>query len=321
MKRKILILLLALSAFSSVGIAEDKAVNTGISIDSTYVVRYRKLNDYSTLGIQYGATMSSASVQPTRTMEMIFRPINFGITYTTYCKLFGYMPYFGLQMGLLYTQEAYQYKKKDDGKYPYYVLGATRREMNVLEAPFMALLHYDFWKMRLMLDVGVYGGYRLNVHRDNYPYESLQTEYAEYENSFHPKENRWDFGIKAGGGFALIFDPFEIHITAAYKYSWSNIHKPNTDYKYDESKYYYNWTYPTNIVLSVGLHYQLTRRVGRTRKDLREEARMAVDMKYGKEDIDGDVPEMNGGNTIPANKDKSQEETKDESGEDTENNG
>lgn len=239
------------------------------------VESYSKINDYSLLGVSYGAAISSVSFDPVRNAESVIVPINVGITYTRYGKLFGYMPYFGFQVGLNYSKDAYQFKKNPLTGYQDNILYASKATIETIELPFMAHLHYDFWKMRIMADVGVYGGYRLTVHREYN--ENVSESRKKYENSFHPNENRWDYGIKAGAGIAFIFDPVELHIMGFYKYSWSNLHQPDVDARTMEhtesSKYYYKWSYPTNIILSVGIHYQLTRRIGKTRAEMKREAR------------------------------------------------
>ena len=70
-----------------------------------------------------------------------------------------------------------------------------------------------------------------------------------------------------------MFDPIEIHIKAMYKHSLSSLYNP--DYA---SKYYYRYAYPSNIVISAGLHFQLTKRTGKTKSDLKKQAK---DLVYG----------------------------------------
>lgn len=225
-------------------------------------------NEYSTLGVQYGVAFSTPSFQPVRNTKLVLVPVNVGITYTHYCKLFGYMPYFGVQLGMFYTQDAYEFTTSTSG-YTDNIFGAYKATMQVLEIPALAYFHYDFWKMRIMADVGIFGGYRLTIHREYKPEVSDRS----LENSFAPVENRWDYGIKAGAGFAFIFDPIEIHLTCSYKYSWSNLYQPNY-----LSKYYYKWAYPTNIVVSLGVHYQITKRTGTTTKELKSQAREEAEL-------------------------------------------
>ena len=91
--------------------------------------------------------------------------------------------------------------------------------------------------------------------------------------SFYPFENRWDYGIKGGVGFGLMFDPVEIHINAHLRYGFGSLYEP--DYY---SRYYYRFAYPIDVVISAGIHFQLTKRRGKTSAQLRKEAR---DLVYG----------------------------------------
>lgn len=281
------LLITALSLFISVSaFSAHQADSTAVYADSTLSVidtlelreRYKAINDYSMLGVVYGVNLSTPSFNPVRNTELLFLPINAGITYTRYGKLFGYMPYFGFQASLLYTQEGYRFKESKDDEYTDNILGAYKASMQTLELPVMAHMHFDFWKMRLMVNVGIYGGYRWKIHREYKDY--IPQESRTYTDSFHPNENRWDYGIKGGAGFAFVFDPIEIHFMGYYKYSWSNMHQPNVNARtleHDEmSKYYYRWTYPTNIVIQVGVHYQLTKRTGRSKTYLKNMAKEEV---------------------------------------------
>ena len=70
--------------------------------------------------------------------------------------------------------------------------------------------------------------------------------------------------------------PIEIHLKATYKHSLSSLYEPDKD-----SKYYYKFAYPSNIVISAGVHFQLTKRTGKTKPQLRKEAKELV---YGTEE-------------------------------------
>ena len=52
----------------------------------------------------------------------------------------------------------------------------------------MAHLHFDFWKMKVMANIGIFGGYRLGIQRSNYTSDSYSEQYGEYKNKFHPVE-------------------------------------------------------------------------------------------------------------------------------------
>ena len=230
-------------------------------LDSLDLSRDIPINDYTMIGFQYGVGLSQVSWNPSMQQRFRFIPVNFGFLYTRYGKMFGYMPYFGIQAGVFYGQEGYQFEEDDEGYTPT-VEGATGAIMQVVEVPVMAHCHFDFWKMKLMVNLGLYGGYRLSIERfgDNVP-DNLR-------NNFTDTDLRYDYGIKGGAGFAFVFDPVEIHFTAMYKHSFGSLYQP--DYY---SQYYYRYAYPANFIFSVGVHFQLTKRVGKTKHALRQEAK------------------------------------------------
>ncbi len=225
------------------------------------------------IGLQYGYSMCAVDWNPVKKADSQFLPLNFGILLTGYGKMFNYMPYFGWQLGVFYTQDAYRLQQTVSGSTVVLDLKTKECEavINNIEVPFMAHLHVDFWKMKLMANIGLYAGYRLSIQRSG-PY----VEQA-YVNSFTDYNRRFDYGLKGGAGIGFVFDPIEIHITANIKYSWSSLYKP--DYN---SPYYYRFAYPYYVSLSLGIHYQFTRRQGRTNRELREEARRRVDEMYAK---------------------------------------
>lgn len=246
-----------------------------IVLDTINVNKKTFINDYSMIGVQYGAGLSQVMWNPSQRQEMILMPYNFGVTFTKYGKMFGYMPYFGFQVGVFYGQEGYQFKKNEDTGYTYTIQGADKAIMDVIEVPVLSHMHIDFWKMKVMADIGFYVGYRLNIHRFPFNGEYKNDAYAEMQNSFLETDNRLDYGIKGGVGFGFIFDPVEIHIKAAYKHALSSLYEPD-----HYSKYYYRYAYPSNIIVSVGLHFHLTKRTGRTKAELKKEAKELV---YGTE--------------------------------------
>lgn len=250
-----------------------------IVLDTINVNKKTFINDYSMIGVQYGAGLSQVMWNPSQRQEMILMPYNFGVTFTRYGKMFGYMPYFGFQVGLFYGQEGYQFKKNEDTGYTYTIQGADKAIMDVIEVPVLSHMHIDFWKMKVMADIGFYVGYRLNIHRFPFNGEYKNDSYAAMQDSFLETDNRLDYGIKGGVGFGFIFDPIEIHIKAAYKHALSSLYEPD-----HYSKYYYRYAYPSNIIVSVGLHFHLTKRTGRTKAELKKEAKELV---YGTEGFNG----------------------------------
>jgi hypothetical protein len=272
---------LTLLCICSVTFAQDKAESkpaekkislvekyTDEYLDTVVIKKKLKLNDYSLVGVQYGATLSQMMWNPSQNQKMLLLPVNFGVTYTLYGKMFGYMPYFGFQTGLFYGKEGYQFEYNEDKDYTYKIEGAEKAVFEVLELPVLSHLHIDFWHMKIIAQIGCYVGYRMGIER--FPgITGNVTE--EVRKSFMPYDIRFDYGIKGGVGFGLVFDPIEIHFQAMYKHSLSSLYKP--DYY---SEYYYRFAYPTNIIISAGIHFQLTKRSGMSKQQLKQQAKNIV---------------------------------------------
>lgn len=245
---------------------------TNEQLDTIDVKKKLQINDYVMVGVQYGAGLSQVMWNPSQKQEMLFTPLNFGVTFTKYQKMFGYMPYFGFQGGIFYAREGYQFKYNENTDYIYTVEGAEKAVLDVVEVPLLFQFHLDMWNFKIMANLGCYGGYRLSIQR--FPGEDGRVTKG-LENAFAEHDRRWDYGLKGGVGFGLVFDPIEIHFQAMYKHSLSSLYTPN-----HYSEYYYRFAYPSNIIISVGLQYQLTKRTGRTKAQIKQ---MAQDMVYNLE--------------------------------------
>ena len=239
-------------------------------LDSFNLRKKLELNDYILVGVQYGAGMSRMMWNPTQKQESVFMPYNFGITFTKYGKMFGYMPYFGFQAGIFLGQEGYKFKHNEELDYTYKIAGAESAVIDVVEVPISFQFHLDFWKMKVMAQVGCYGGYRLGIERFEGETGKIKDE-DRY--SFLETDRRVDYGIKGGAGLGFVFDPVEFHIMLNYKHALSSLYEPD-----HYSQYYYRFAYPMNFVLSAGIHVQLTKRTGKTNAQLKK---MAKEMVYG----------------------------------------
>ena len=92
---------------------------TDIFLDTVNVKKAFVINDYSLFGVEYGVSLNGTSFNPSRNSKMVLDPTYFGVTWTKYGKLFGYMPYFGLQVGAFYGHEGYEFKmNKETGIIP-----------------------------------------------------------------------------------------------------------------------------------------------------------------------------------------------------------
>ena len=291
MKKLILLIIFSLSAVGMVSAQseisaakdiikhielKDNQLFTNEYLDTVTIKKTSDINDYSMIGIHYGIGLSRVMWNPTQKQDMLLMPYNIGVTFTRHGKMFGYMPFFGFQIGLLYTQEGYQFKYNEERDYVYKVEGAEKAIMDVVEMPFMAHMHFDFWNMKILANIGCYAGYRLSIER--FPGKTGFVN-PELQHSFKDTDRRLDYGIKGGVGFGFVFDPFEIHIQGMYKHSLGTLYDP--DYS---SEYYYRYAYPSNIIITAGIHYQLTKRTGRTRADIKKQAK---EMVYGNTDGKG----------------------------------
>lgn len=250
---------------------------TDAQLDTINIKKKLVINDYDMLGIQYGMGLSRVMWNPTQKQDMVFTPLNFGVTYTKYGKMFGYMPYFGLQAGIFYAREGYQFKYNEDNDYTYKIAGAEKALIDVVEAPVMFQFHLDMWNFKIMAQIGCFAGYRLSIER--FPGKTGSVS-IEDQYSFLDTDRRWDYGIKGGVGFGLVFEPLEVHFQAMYKHSLSSLYEPD-----HYSKYYYRFAYPSNIIVSVGVHYHISKRSGRTKSEIKK---MAYDIIY-KEKEDGNT--------------------------------
>lgn len=257
---------------------EQVAALKDSDLDSIDVKQKLFINDYTMIGIQYGAGVCRTFWNPRVEQDLAFVPVNLGVLYTRYGKMFGYMPFFGFQTGIFYGQDAYQFKYNEQYDYTYTIEGAEKAVIDVVEVPVLCHVHYDMWNFKLMVNIGAYAGYRLSIQR--FPGKTGSVN-PEYEHAFTPTDRRFDYGIKGGVGFGLVFDPIEIHINATYKHSLSSLYDPD-----HSSPYYYKFAYPASLVVSAGVHFQLTKRTGKTKASLKKEAR---EMVYNIDNINENV--------------------------------
>lgn len=236
-------------------------------LDSVSLKKKFIVNDYSLIGVEYGATANMMSFNPPRNSTYFITPNTIGVFYTRYGKMFGYLPYFGFKVGLRYTTEGYKFKENKETGVIADIEGATQAKMDLIEVPMMAHFHIDVLHFKVMADFGVYGGYRMNIERTGPNVDEA------IKNSFLDTDRRFDYGLVGGIGFGLVFDPVEFHVNANLRYGWGTLYDP--DYY---SKYFYRFAYPLNVSVSAGLYFQLTKRTGKSKPQIKREARESVYM-------------------------------------------
>ncbi|HPW78389.1 MAG TPA: hypothetical protein PK676_03855 [Bacteroidales bacterium] len=185
------------------------------------------------VGIRGGYAFNGVSFNPDRKQKMVASYKNVSLLYTFYHDLWGTMPYFGLQTGFTYTQQGYNTPD-------------VKRIYEVVRIPLTSQFHIDFWKMRLLINLGCFGSYRMSA-------VDFTADYPEGKRVVFDCNHIYaDYGIQGGAGLALILKPFEFHIEANYLYSLSMIENPAL-----YSNEYYTYGYPNQLLFSVGIFIHL----------------------------------------------------------------
>ncbi|MCL2727678.1 MAG: PorT family protein [Bacteroidales bacterium] len=171
---------------------------------------------------------------------------NFSLLYTYYHPMWDLFPYFGLQTGVTYSEQGFASLHFFREHHPD-LLDTTRYK--VLTIPVVSQFHIDFWKMRLLVNLGAFGGYRLSAKESFYTRagEKVNRDYV-----YDCYDTRPDYGFIGGGGLAFRMKQFELHFECNYQYSLSMLYSPR---KYSNATYIY--VYPNQLTFSLALHYQL----------------------------------------------------------------
>ena len=258
--------LLLLTVLSAAGARAQEVTYNVDSLVAEPPGKKALINDYVMIGVNYGVSFSNmyySPSKPNRAWQVM--PNYVSVTFTKYSKMFDHIPMFGLVLGVAHGYEGFGFKRDPETGRSQDIDGAEQGTIEVFEIPALAQIHVDFHPGKIMANVGVYGGWRNSISRSG---PNLDPQYA---NAFRSYENRWDYGLQGGAGFALMLDPVEIHFNALLRWSWSSLYAP--DYA---SPYYYRYAYPLDIIASVGVHFQLTKRSGKTTKALRRQAKELV---------------------------------------------
>lgn len=249
------------------------------ALEQEITLREELLNDYCSVGAYYGLSLGNTTFNPSRKTSMFVIPGTYGVAFQYHQKMFGYMPFFGFEIGVEHNYGGYQFKANKETGAISHVEGATKAIIENVEVPFLMMAHAEVGEnLKLMAKIGIYGGYRLSIER--FPPEGMNTVSESIRHDFLPTDNRIDYGLKGGVGFALVFSPFELHFNGQIRYSWSSLYQPDAYDPEGYGRYYWRFAYPMDIFLTVGLHYELTPRYGRSRSSLR---RLAKDMVYNPE--------------------------------------
>lgn len=247
---------------------------TDAYLDSV-TVKQSAPNNYWMAGIYGGAAFEYGLFNPVRYVRWSVQYPVYGFSVIRYYTMFGRFPNMGLEMGAQQNYEGYEFKRSKETGNIFTESGAYKIMMSVPEVFMLSHFHFDVGDhFKMMLKVGIYGGYRRSITRIPEESYAQSKTFLEYEHAFRDYDRRWSYGVKAGAGFGLVFDPIEIHVMINGKWGWSSFWKPNYI-----SPYYYRFGYPLDAGLTIGLYYQLTPRHGHTRAQLRKMARQIVEQE------------------------------------------
>ena len=208
----------------------------GLELDTVRIKRAFVVNDYSSIGVEAGVPFNNMLFNPPKSTSFTANGYAVELIYTHYSKLFGYMPYFGYQIGLTHTTGGFRFKEveeKDGSITIPHLDGFKAANWKVVEAPFLMVFHVDAAHFKIMARVGMYVGYRYDVNRtihDRYVETGasfLGYDVYKYKDEWRDFDRRYDYGLKGGAGFAYVLDPFEFHFNASVKYGWSSLYKPD----------------------------------------------------------------------------------------------
>ena len=239
-------------------------------LDTVKVGDVRTLNDYMLIGVEMGAGYNQMMFNPPYSQSWKFNPRHMEVVFTRYSKLFGMYPNFGFKIGVGFSHEGYKMKMNEETGYVASISGATECVYDIIEIPFLAHFHFlDMPHFKIIADLGSYGAKRIAIDR-------IGDDVSEdMKHTFLETDRRYDYGARAGFGFAFIFDPLEFHLEAKARYSFSNLFQPDF-----ASQYYYRYAYPLDIMVTAGVYFQISKKTGRTKPMLRKEAYRTV---YGEE--------------------------------------
>ncbi|MCQ2153218.1 MAG: outer membrane beta-barrel protein [Bacteroidales bacterium] len=252
-------------------------------LDTVQIKGSKDINDYSLLGFAYGVDLTTTLFNPQKYgNKMGFRPNYLAVFYTHHEKMFRFIPYFAIQIGAEYSHSGFSFDKESKETLD----GISSLKYSLAAIPAMAQIHVDMKNFKVMAMVGAYAGYRFGLEMtapepepDPEPEpQSFQISGRDVElkdPTFMDSFRRFDYGLRGGVGFGVMFDPVEIHLGALVRWSWSSLYAP--DYY---SKYYYRFAYPLDISIYASFNFQLNKRTGNTTSMLKKKAKSIV---YGED--------------------------------------
>ncbi|MBQ3204207.1 MAG: outer membrane beta-barrel protein [Alistipes sp.] len=198
-----------------------------------------------TLGVFGGVGSASMRPYPKKEMKSIFPIINGGISWRYY-SLPRYVGAVGVdieylgrgfQYGHTYTSLGLDENGVEQREYHFY-----KRNIKSIMVPIVWQPHVYLAKNRVRLYMEAALTFSYNFGGD-YSYE-IKSDAGDYDWRLE-RDNRWNYGLAGGGGFALLFGRYEVGFRARYYFGYADILKNSNKY-YDngidgpENPFYYN---------------------------------------------------------------------------------
>ncbi len=185
------------------------------------------------IGVKYGVGITDVTFSNSLEHKALISPKNIGIYYTYLHTLWGYMPYFGLEVGLEYSELGTKIIEKDDESE---TTSEIEDRYDCLQLQMLCQFRKDFWKMRVYLNIGPYAYWvKSSQSLDEVP----------------DTTNKLGGGLMGGLGFAYRMNRFEIHLEGNVKYAFNHF--------YDRKIYSQDaWLYTHSLQISgnIGLFYR-----------------------------------------------------------------
>lgn len=178
------------------------------------------------LGVRGTFQLNNVSATPDIQASGITSYKNISLVYTYYNSLWNMMPYFGIQAAAKYGEWGFN-------------SGYLENELaSYAEVSLLSHFHFDFLPFRFIFGLGPYAGYRLKTLKEN--------------DSWDKYDNRFEYGLMGGAGFAFVMGRFELQLEGDYQFSLSSVYHTN---KYSDE--YWLSAYPRNILVNLTLFYHL----------------------------------------------------------------
>ena len=178
------------------------------------------------IGVKYGYNFSNARVTPSMDTKWQGSPNCLSITYTYYNSLWKMLDIFGFQGEFKYYKDPVSIENLGDNVF------------TMLELSAVSQFRINFSRFRFLVNIGPYVGYRRKNDRE----VGVLNQY----------DNRFDYGLIGGLGFAVVFSPVEFHLEGNYKFALSSMYHANI-----LSDQYWVFAYPSTIFASLGVFVNL----------------------------------------------------------------